>query len=321
MKHLISTLRVIVAFILMFLLLSRVHARAVIASLAGIDPLFIIPLLGISAVMVGISCLKWQLFLKSRQLTVPLLSLINYYLIGYFFNNLLPGSIGGDVLRGYLLGKDRTGHLQSFTSVFLERLTGLVALLCIGITALIFNMKLVGEPGIVISIGLMALLFAALISFFVFPGSRTVTLKILDHLPPRWASWSAKHFSRFYDSIAYFKNHRKILSYSMVYSFGFQIMAVVNTLVCCWALGLRPKVVDVAVVVPIIMLVSIAPISISSLGLWEGAFAYFFVSIGIAPPHAVSVALILRAKNIVLGIFGGVLFAFRRKASAAPRHF
>ena len=314
MKRLTLLLRLMVTIGLLYVMFSRIHVRAVIASLLVMNPWYIIPLLAISLVMIGISCFKWQIFLRGRQVEVSVLSLVRYYLIGYFFNNFLPGSIGGDVLRGYLLGKDQTGHLHSFSSVFLERLTGLVALLCIGIGALVLNMKLAGESSIVISISIMGALFVSVICFFVFDQCRSVTLYGISKLPARWAAKTARYFSIFYDSIAYFRKHPGILAFSMVYSFGFQFMAVVNTLVCCWALGLHPNPMDVGVVVPIIMLVSVAPISISSIGLWEGAFAYFLTSIGVSAADAVSVALILRAKNLLLGALGGILFALRRTA-------
>jgi glycosyltransferase 2 family protein len=314
MKKLTSIIKFVITAGLIYLILSRIDTNNIVATLLGIKPWYIILLLVISIVMVVISCLKWGLFLKTSAINVPLIRLVAYYFIGYFFNNLLPSNIGGDLFRSYLLGKNIDSQVKSFSSVFLERITGLVALLLVGIVALICNPVLMKETTILLPIGIMFVILTSVVVFFAFEGVKNFIFTIIGRLP--YFGLLKKSFDKLYNSISFFKQHSRVLGYSMIYSFLFQTMTIVNALVCCWAIGVFPNVLDVAVTVPIIMLISVIPISIGALGLWEGAFAYFFVIIGVPPAAAVSVALILRLKTILLGLLGGILFLFQR---ATPR--
>jgi uncharacterized protein (TIRG00374 family) len=310
-------LKLIITILLILFILSKVDYQAIIAVLLGIRLWYIFWLLVIAFIMVLISCMKWQLFLKKQGIRTPLYHLFLYYLVGYFFNNLLPSSIGGDLFRSYFLGQDIDSQAKSFSSVFLERITGLIALLLVGVIALAFNMRLYQDTSILLCIAAMFLILLAVVLFFLFEQLKDILLALIGRL--KVLKPIQKAFNKFYASVHFFKGQKRILGVSMIYSFAFHLMTIVNTLVCCWAISIQPNVLDLAVTVPIIMLISVIPVSISAIGLWEGAFAYFFFIIGIEPAAAVSVALILRAKSILLGLVGGLIFLLRDKWLLASR--
>ena len=78
---------------------------------------------------VVLSAWRWQRVLPVFDADVPLRPLIGHYLAGLFVGNVLPSTIGGDVLR---VSRARPPPSDSstvaFGSVVLERLTGFVAL-------------------------------------------------------------------------------------------------------------------------------------------------------------------------------------------------
>ena len=78
--------------------------------------------------LIFFSVLKWQIFLQSLDLTHPFWRLYQYYIVGYFFNNFMPSSIGGDTVR-FSLTANGKNYSSSFVAVFMERFTGLIALL------------------------------------------------------------------------------------------------------------------------------------------------------------------------------------------------
>jgi glycosyltransferase 2 family protein len=65
----------------------------------------------------------------SQDANFPMGQLIFSYLIGIFFNSFLPGTMSGDVVRAM----DTAGKVgsvgRSMLVVFVERLTGMIALL------------------------------------------------------------------------------------------------------------------------------------------------------------------------------------------------
>jgi len=71
---------------------------------------------------------RWQRVLAVFGAHVPLPTLSKHYLAGQFVGNVLPSTIGGDVLRISRSSKDVGARDMAFASVVLERLTGFVAL-------------------------------------------------------------------------------------------------------------------------------------------------------------------------------------------------
>ena len=75
---------------------------------------------------------------------------------------------------------------------------------------------------------------------------------------------------------------------------------------------------DAVVLTPIVLLVSSVPLSVNGLGVWEWAFGVYLAQAGIPMDQGLAVALLLRAKNLLLSLVGGVLFLFERTAVPAP---
>jgi uncharacterized membrane protein YbhN (UPF0104 family) len=57
-----------------------------------------------SVLLIGVSCLKWQILLRERRVRVGFARLFGLYLVGMLFNNFLPSNVGGDLVRSIGLG-------------------------------------------------------------------------------------------------------------------------------------------------------------------------------------------------------------------------
>ena len=312
MKHINTKFaaKVIVTLLFLYFITRKVKLGDIFIALSHISLPYIFLLLLISIIMIVISCLKWQLFLRARGTEISIWSLMVYYYIGYFFNNLLPSSVGGDVARMYLLGKNLNDNTKSISTVFLERYTGVIALIVLTIVAAVLNNRLASRPLFFFPICIMGLVLILSLMFFSIERIKNF---IFDLLNFDFLLKIKNKFDGFYQSVHYFRNQWKILAYSMFYSFLFHLMTIINTIVCCWAIKISPNVYDLALTVPMILFVSTVPITVGSIGLWEGAFVFFFHQIGISSADAVTVALILRAKNIIMGLVGGLFYLLRGK--------
>ena len=92
-----------------------------------------------------ISALKWWLLLRAAEQPVAYLWTVRTYLVGQFFSNFLPTSIGGDAVRVFRLNQ-LVGRLGlAIASVFVERITGFLALTIIGWVALGLNFDRFGD--------------------------------------------------------------------------------------------------------------------------------------------------------------------------------
>ena len=78
--------------------------------------------------------LRWQLFLRMLHLRVGLGEVARLFFIGAFFNQFLPGTTGGDVVRVIFLMRDHPGHKTAgFLSVAVDRLLAVMVLVAMGL--------------------------------------------------------------------------------------------------------------------------------------------------------------------------------------------
>ena len=91
---------------------------------------FLLLLGAVVTAFVGVilSAWRWQRVLLLFDVRVPLRTLASNYLVGLFVGNVLPSTIGGDVVRVTRSAKPIGSSSVAFASVVLERLTGFVAL-------------------------------------------------------------------------------------------------------------------------------------------------------------------------------------------------
>lgn len=78
--------------------------------------------------------IRWQLFLKMLHLTIPLAETTRLFFIGAFFNQFLPGTTGGDVVRVLYLMREHPEHRTAgFLSVAVDRLLAMLVLVAMGL--------------------------------------------------------------------------------------------------------------------------------------------------------------------------------------------
>ncbi|MTB02797.1 MAG: flippase-like domain-containing protein, partial [Actinobacteria bacterium] len=88
---------------------------------------------------IALSAVRWQSVLRALRLRERLRVLVPLYFAGQFVSNVLPTTIGGDVLRVSRLSKINGEPETTFASVALERLTGWLVLPLITFFGLVIN--------------------------------------------------------------------------------------------------------------------------------------------------------------------------------------
>lgn len=297
-------LRILLGILLLTALLMWVDLSETWEILRQISWSWIGILFAISFVLIGLSCAKWRLFLQNRGIEPSLMRLMGLYVIGYFFNNFTLGNVGGDVVRGAMMGRQSGKHSDSFGSVFMERFTGFLALFLMALLGAAARPDLLADPRLLLAMGLIAVLFLGIVVSMACPPVQRIIRSLLG----RGDSWSAlRKLQAFAEVLFDYHQHTGLLIKAMAWSLLFQVMTVVNAQAACLALGIEADFLELMVLVPMVLLVAAVPVSINGWGFMEGGFVLFLGMAGIAEPEALSIALVLRGKNLVLAALGGVL--------------
>jgi uncharacterized membrane protein YbhN (UPF0104 family) len=91
--------------------------------------------------------LRWWLLLRLEEIDVSLLTALKLKLVAGFFNNFLPGSITGDVVKLYYVGgKSPAKKPEAYATVVIDRLIGLAALVFLVVIAALANRDFVFAP-------------------------------------------------------------------------------------------------------------------------------------------------------------------------------
>lgn len=260
-----------------------------------------------------LSTVRWQQVLRAMGLRARLGRLLSLYFAGQFVSNVLPTTIGGDVLRVTRLSRDNGEPADTFASVVLERLTGWLVLPLITFFALAINpgLRELGEPTLV-AILVAAGTLIALVAIVV----------IADHprLGGRYST--AAGWRRFVGAVHHGVDQLRRQPRAAV---GVVLAGLAYQLVLCLAalmvaaalgfgwLGLTPLLAFF----PAVLIVQVAPIGISGLGVREGAFVLFLTPLGIPPEQAVALGLVLYALNLVVSLLGAPSFAVGGKSREA----
>ena len=128
--------------------------------LRAAHPYLLIGYLLLGGALLFISAVKWHALSAALGMRASLGRLFALYLVGRFFSNFLPTSVGGDIVRAYELGKSEGQLSRSVASIFVERFTGLTTLLVLAITALLTDSRFSSDLRIVGLISGFALCYA-----------------------------------------------------------------------------------------------------------------------------------------------------------------
>ena len=255
-----------------------------------------------------ISTIKWQVLLRAHGINnISLQKLWAFYFMGSFFSNFLPTEIGGDVMRGYEVGKISENKIESYASIFMERFTGFASMILLAFFGLFFNRDIVAK---------MNLTFVIMSSFFCFSiitflitqkGTariikKTINFKSMERIVNKIQS--------FYLSLLYYKNKPLVILKTMIISFVFQMVPIFYVYFIYLSLGIEVPIMRLILFVPTISLLGIIPITINGLGLREGAFVFMFSYLNIAPPDSLAASLIFRLGILFMSSIGGILYIY-----------
>jgi len=274
-------IRFTVTVLLVLYLLKKIDFSNVLSSFVLINPFAFFFASFLYIISSYISTLRWKIFLPYQELSIS--KLFSLYLIGAFFNNVLPGIIGGDIVKIFMI-KEKTGTKQALASVFMERYIGLSALLFIGfIFFCVFYTKLPQQM----------LIWTVPVSFVGFIGGSIFFLLL----------GKTKFFKGLKDYVLSFSKKQIIKAF--ILSIFVQFIVIISVYIIFIGLHQSISFFELAIFMPIIILISMLPISVSGVGVREWCFILFFGnSLGYA--NVVAVSFLWFISQVFASLIGGI---------------
>lgn len=309
----LALLKILVSAALLYLALRKVDFRELasrfdVASLGWIALAIAVTLLQI---LVGV--LRWREVSAQCGAPLGLTQATRYNLIGAFFNQTLPSSIGGDAVRLWLVARAGAGWRAATYSIFVDRAIGLIALAIVIVASLPWSYRMISDAN-----GRSALLF---VDFAALAGG--LGFLVLGRLNWPWLKrWWGTHHVHACAVIA----NRVIFSRERgpkvaVLSLLVHVLAVVIAWCVVRSIAAPVLFTQVFQLVPPVMLIAMMPISIAGWGVREATMGLAFGYAGLVASEGVNVSLLFGAVYFLVGAIGGlvwILSAEKAAKGAAP---
>ena len=224
---------------------------------------------------------RWVLLLEVHGVRIGVFQAIKLTYLGLFYNNMMPGAVGGDLLKAWYITRHSEKHqrVEAAVTVFVDRLVGLVGMIAVGAVASLFVGGELGVPiaGHMVQVreliwAVLAMLVVAAVIFLSRRVRQALRLSwLLERLP------FAERLRQIDYAIRVYRHHVGVMLVSLLLTALIQGMAIVAIWMLTRALALEQVTfLQVLVIMPIVWLVSSAIPVPGGLGVLENLFIPFF---------------------------------------------
>lgn len=247
---------------------------------------------------------RWKRLLALAGCESSFLNTLRLSFLGLFFNQVMPGLTGGDLVKGVLAAREHPGRrADAAVSVIVDRLFGLVALATLGTVVVLFS----GPAYAPLRAPLLALLGMVALGGLAYASKglreRLGLKKLVAKLP-------LANLLRSVDRAALlYLNHPLELLVALAFSVANHLVVVLGCVFLGRAIGV--PTVDVAwldyyVIVPVANIVSALPLAPGGWGVGEYAYKLLFEMRGASGALGVALSLVFRLTQLVFGLVGGL---------------
>lgn len=270
-KHALTALKILVSTALIYFIFTKIDFEEVLAILQKANPYYLL----LAAIFLVISKIiaSYRLNLYFHQLNVRLTqqSNLKLYLLGMFYNLFLPGGIGGDAYKGYVIQKKFPVTTKRVVSaLFLDRLSGL---LLIFLYSCLFAILLNNEYLAKYRIAIFILALASILVFWL--------------LNKKW-----------------FTSLQRVFWKSCGYSALVQGTQLVSVLYILKAFAISAQTIAYLFIFMLSSIVSVVPLTIGGIGSRELTFFYGADILGLEENMAVGISMVFFLITAVVSLFG-----------------
>ncbi len=311
-KTLFLLLKLLFSVALILWITHDIALDAVLSVMASSNAALLV--LAFSLFFVGyvITAFRWRTLIRVQGGDAPIFFLVRSFMVALFFNNFLPSTVGGDVVRMYDSWRLGNSKSDAVTVVLVDRLLGVIVLLCFALLALMFDEAVAGEVPFI-----AAWVAAGL-------GGLAMAIWVILRIPASYAEALASErggitgriggiLAKVLRSFQAYRHARSAVLRALALSVLLQVNVVVHFVLLARAVGIAVPVESMFLIIPVAIFIMMLPISINAIGVREAVFVFLFSLYAVEGVQALAFAWIAYSFTLLQGILGGIVFALRRE--------
>lgn len=292
----------------LWILLSGADWNDLAARLSAADPRLLAAGIAVKAMTLPLAALRWRAAGRAAGMVLSRLTAFKLQMASIFLGQVLPGAVGGDLLRGWFTWRLGQSPGAVVAAMVLDRMTALLGVALLGLVGLP-RLAAVAPPALVWSVlGIAAVL-----------GAGTAVLAFAGRLPLpallRRGTVGAMLSTALGTAQAMVR--RPAAWAALGYSTAVHVATIATAILYARALGLPLGWLDGLIVVPAAIVAAALPVSLGGWGVREGAMVAGFTLLGLDPGTALLVSLLIGGSMVLLSLPGAVCWLLLRSEAAA----
>ena len=235
--------------------------------------LFVLGVVVVAAALV-VGALRWHVFLRAGGVETTVPQTLRAYWIGMFANNFLPTGFGGDAARTLVIAPAAPSTARAAATVIIDRLTALACLL------LLAWLTLAAAPDDVPR---------SLVSVLAIATAAGIITAAVFWLIAQRRGGRGGRIMAHGRAVA---GTRSVVAVTTALGLLYQGTIVLGTWIFAHAIDLDLSFALIAVVTPLVIVVTILPISIAGFGVREGGYVALLAEAGVSGADATLLSLL-----------------------------
>jgi uncharacterized protein (TIRG00374 family) len=271
-----------------------------------------IPPLLLALALVPLSMLivsmRWWLLLRVQKIFIHPWEIVRLTCLGLFFNYVIPGTVGGDLVKAYYVSKHTPKKGAVLLSIFVDRIMGMVELVIMAGLMLVVvlaggweTVERMQKAIVPIVVAGVALLGGCAVMFSTRLRGALHLQKLYRKLP------LAHHIASAEEATDTYRKHYGSLIIAVLMTLAVQICFIGAIALLGQSLSIALPLWAYFVYVPLIFIIGAIPISPGGVGMVENLYVVFLASETIGPSPILALALLARFVPIFWSLPGLVV--------------
>jgi uncharacterized membrane protein YbhN (UPF0104 family) len=307
-RILLSTSKILISAALLYFSLRKVDLHDLASRIQFGSLGWLALAIAITFLQIFLGVLRWREIGEECGAPLKTRQAMRYNVIGTFFNQTLPSSIGGDAVRLWLVARGGAGWRAATYSIFVDRAVGLIALAVLIAATLPWSYQLIYDTH-----GWTGLLLLDLVALGAGFGFLLIGVLPWPWLRQWWATHHIHACAVIANRVLFSRTHGLKVA---VLSVLIHVMAVVIAWCVVQSIAAPVTFGQIFQLLPPVMLITMMPISIAGWGVREATMGLAFGYAGLLPNEGVNISLLFGAVSFAVGVFGGLVWILSPEKAA-----
>lgn len=268
----------------------------------------------IMSAAVMITFFRWYLLVRVLALPFSLRDAFRLGFVGYFFNLISLGTVGGDLFKAMFLAREQPGHrAEAVATVVVDRVVGVYGLLLVASAAIAFsdvsklsdNVSKLCEGTLAITAVATFILLLLLLGF----GTQG---KLFERVCQR--RYIGPLLQRLGVAARTYRLRKRVLAQALLLTLGVHCLGAVGFYLIAEGLpGETPNLAVHFFIIPLGMVAGAIPLPMAALGAFEGILQFLYQQTGGGVAKGLVVALVYRLITLLIATVGIVFYVRTRR--------